>query len=378
MANKYEAMIPDHFCIQWHVTERCNWRCRHCYQEDQKYFDLEINELLLILNNCLSLNVPWSKVRFQITGGEPFVRKDLFEFLKVLSDNAAIYGYKWVIMSNGSFLDQKTVAKLKKLKISNVQVSLEGTQRLNDEIRGQGAFTKTVQAIKVLKKNGISTSVSLTLSRKNMKNVFSLIKELDLLGVDILGVRRLVPWGQGRAMDKYLLRPIELRDFYLRLKKVQEKFQRQGKKMIIATGCESAIFDQELLLKNHQLEYNNLRNDFHGCGVISGSCLTIMSNGDVVPCRRFPVVLGNALEKSIYDLYFSKQMKDFRNPNKAHAFCQACPNFINCIGGAKCVTYAYYQRWDVPDVQCWRAYKDLRQPSQKLKKVDNNINRKLN
>jgi radical SAM protein with 4Fe4S-binding SPASM domain len=325
----------------------------------------------------LSLNVPWQRVQFQITGGEPFVRKDFFKFLEVLAKNALLYGYKWVIMCNGSFLTEETVVKLKKLNVNNIQVSLEGTKKLNDEIRGKGSFDKTIKAIKILKKNNISTSVSLTLTRKNMNNVFSLIKELDLLGVDILGIRRLVPWGRGSGLDKYLLSPQELKDFYLKVEKYKENLRKKGKKIILGTGCESAMFNQELLPKNKALGYNEPRSIFRGCGVASGSCLTIMTNGDVVPCRRFPIVLGNALKKSIYDIYFSRRMRDFRNPNKANAFCQDCPNFINCLGGAKCVTYAYYKKWDVPDAQCWRAYKDLGQPSQKLKKADINIHNKL-
>ena len=36
-----------------------------------------------------------------------------------------------------------------------------------------------------------------------------------------------------------------------------------------------------------------------------------------------------------------------------------CPSFKNCLGGAKCVTYAYFKNSFAPDPQCWRLFKKL-------------------
>ena len=75
----------------------------------------------------------------------------------------------------------------------------------NDEIRGKGSFKKTIKAIKLLLNANVRTAVSFTLTKKNMKDVFPLIKLCKKLGVRSLGTRRLIPWGRGRQLKKYML-----------------------------------------------------------------------------------------------------------------------------------------------------------------------------
>ena len=72
---------PRSFHLQWHITERCNLRCRHCYQ-DPAFLKEEVGtkELIKILEDFIgqikAWNLPKETVRISLTGGEPFVRKD--------------------------------------------------------------------------------------------------------------------------------------------------------------------------------------------------------------------------------------------------------------------------------------------------------------
>lgn len=153
-----------------------------------------------------------------------------------------------------------------------------------------------------------------------------------------------------------MLQPQELRDYYLKIKEINRKFAQEGKRIKITTGCEAAIFNEETLADS---PFNRT---ILFCNAVRGGQLNIMANGDILPCRRFPVVVGNALKDNLYNVYYSEQMQDFRNLEKLSSFCKKCQNFSNCFGGAKCVTYAYTGKWDIPDVQCWRAYKKLGDP----------------
>jgi len=351
---------PNNFVFQWHLTERCNWRCKHCYQEwDKMPSDLSLEQLFKIFDNYLFLLTKWQvpphRAYLNITGGEPFVRNDFFDFLKKVGEYSRMY--RWGILSNGSLLTPENIAKLKEYNISSFQVSMEGMEKNNDEIRGKGSFQKTVESIKMLVNARVPVRVSFTLTQKNVEDVPSLAKLLQKLRTHGLGTRRLIPWGAGEELREYMLTPLQLRDFYMQVKEINKKLAKKGEVFRIVIGCESGIFTENILADPESDMRPNI------CGVTEGRVMVIMANGDIFPCRRFPIKVGNALQDSLFDVYYSKQMREFRDLDKLHPFCQKCPNFTNCFGGARCVTYAYTQKWNIPDVQCWRVYKDLNKPN---------------
>lgn len=353
-----DSFIPQSLTFQWHVTERCNRHCKHCYQNENVSTDLGLEKLFDIFDQFLSLikkwQIPPKRVFFSITGGEPLLRKDIFQFLDRVGKYS--YLYQWGILTNGSLLCEDNLKRLKELDVSYVQVSLEGTEKNNDEIRGKGSFQETVEALKILTKIGIFSRVSLTLTKKNAGDITSLVKLLDGLGVECLGIRRLIPWGRGKEMEKYLLSPQELREIYLKMKEINRKLLSNNRKLSLVSGCESGMFNKELLsdpLRNMQP---------NSCGVPAGRSMAVMANGDIFPCRRFPVLIGNVLQNNLEDIYYSEKMRDFLSSDKLHIFCRSCAGFSRCFGGAKCVTYAYTGKDNIPDVQCWRAYKKLNEP----------------
>ena len=355
-----DLIKPKIFNCQWHITERCNWRCKHCYQSECPTPDLSLEELFKILDQYLYLIKKWElppgRARLNLTGGEPFVRKDLFQFLERVSAEARVYGYSWSLMSNGSLIDEEKLIKLKELGLRSFQVSIEGMEKNTDEIMGRGAFEKVIRAIKLLVAANIRTAVSFTLTKKNLKDVPSLVKLCEKLGVSTLGTRRLIPWGRGKELAEYILEPQELKKYYLSIKEINKKLAKKKSKLMVGIGCESGIFNEDILADPDSNMPIIL------CGVVSGRCLTIMANGDLLHCRRLPIVMGNALKDNLYDIWYSQPMVDLRNLDKSHPFCKRCPNFPNCFGGAKCVTYGYTGKLNIPDIQCWRAYKTLDQP----------------
>ena len=179
-----------------------------------------------------------------------------------------------------------------------------------------------------------------------------------------MGTRRLIPWGRGSNFSNQLLQPNELRDFYNNVTKLNRKLIDAKSKLKITIGCESGIFNEEVPKYMHR----------HYCGVIDGRVIIIMPNGDVLPCRRLPIIIGNIKKSTLFEIYYnSNMMWNMRNLNNAHIFCQNCSNFNNCYGGALCVNYCYSGRLQIPDIQCWRFYNKLLKPQQlKNLKLDNN------
>ncbi len=346
---------PRSFHLQWHITERCNLKCKHCYF-DPKFLknELSLNQLFGIFEQYFKLLKKWKlpreASRISITGGEPMVRDDFFEFLEKCYQNKEKSRYG--ILTNGILLDNEKISKLKKLKINYAQVSLEGMEKKNDEIRGRGTFKKIIKAVKLLIKDGINTAISVTVTKKNLKDIPLLIRLSSNLEVNGLGLRRFIPIGRGKQMKKSMLSPQETRDLYLYILKTRQELKNLKSKLILTIGCEDGILAQEGYRVN-------------AC-VAGQSSLTILPNGDVYPCRRLPIYVGNVLKQSLEEIFYkSAKLKELRNPFNMDIRCQNCHYFSKCMGGAKCVSYGYWQGPDVSnpqfltDPQCWRLFSKL-------------------
>jgi len=333
---------PKNMTLQWHVTERCNWKCKHCYQDDSIKDEMTLPELLEVLDQYISLlkiwRIPRHAARLNISGGEPLLRKDIYEFLEKVSKHSDYY--IWTMMSNGSLITQEIAKRLKSLGIGQVQVSIEGLKENNDNIRGIGSYEKILKAIRILSKEGVRTNVSMTLTRQNISDVPELCDVLMKSGARQINTRRLVPIGRGSDLE--MIESSKLRSYYQQVQELNSKFKQ---KFNIYIGCESSIFNDET---------NGVKYD---CGLYQGRILIVMQNGDILPCRRLPVKIGNTKEQTLFEVWYNSDLyQDLRNIDNAHDTCKQCNNFNQCFGGAKCVTYAQTGKLYIPDVQCWKVH----------------------
>ena len=93
------------FSVAWQITSRCNLRCKHCYYIDKDYSSKEITKERFkeILDELNELGI----VEINLTGGEPFIRKDIFEIISYIkqknialkiSTNATLINYNTIII----------------------------------------------------------------------------------------------------------------------------------------------------------------------------------------------------------------------------------------------------------------------------------------
>ena len=95
-----------------------------------------------------------------------------------------------------------------------------------------------------------------------------------------------------------------------------------------------------------------MTNDFaYGC-TAGDTLLTVMENGDLVPCRRMPIVVGNLLKDNMYDLYKNNKILKELRKNIIPDDCKHCEHSEMCHGGLKCLTYAIYKDLNHKDVGC--------------------------
>lgn len=348
---------PKTFHLQWHITERCNLKCKHCYQEGT-YLEneLPIETLFNIVDQYIDAlkkwEVPSNLARISLTGGEPLIRKDFFRLLEKCYESRSYFTYH--VMTNGCLIDKEVVRKLKELGVRSVQISLEGLEEKNDSIRGKGTFNKICNAIKALVEESIHVSISMTIAKHNIDDVLGVIKLCKDLHVNGLGLRRLVPCGSGSQLRDKMLSPLELKNLYKLITNISVE---SG--LVVMTGCENSLWTLE-----------DPSFVTHGCSTAYDS-LTILPNGDVFPCRRLPIKVGNVTEQKLHDIWYSSDILwDLRNKNNLNSLCRNCSNFERCIGGARCVAYGYFGDLFAPDPQCWLAFTEL--PKFKYKEMQIN------
>ena len=95
-----------------------------------------------------------------------------------------------------------------------------------------------------------------------------------------------------------------------------------------------------------------MTNDFaYGC-TAGETLLTVMENGDLVPCCRMPIVVGDLMNDNMYYLY--KNNKVLKNLRKdiIPDDCLDCEHVKTCHGGLKCLTYAIYKDLNHKDMGC--------------------------
>ncbi len=89
------------------------------------------------------------------------------------------------------------------------------------------------------------------------------------------------------------------------------------------------------------------------------SLMTVLPNGDLLPCRRMPVSVGNLKKKHLAELYYTSDFfRDLRDRRRISRGCENCFYQKLCRGGLKCLSYAVYGSPFRADPGCWRADPD--------------------
>jgi len=344
--------LQKYFTLQWHVTAKCDQRCKHCYLFDKSYKkeirkELSQEECKRVIDDFERVLKAWKiKGRISFSGGDPLLRKD---FLK-LAEYARKKYIDIVILGNPYHINDNTARKLKKIGISRYQISIDGMEKVHDFLRRPGSFKDSVRALKCLKKHRIKTAVMFTLSKANAEELIRVIRFVSKLGVDEFDFSRFVPIGENKDFSSI----IQGRKYEELLKKITKEYEKLEKKGIKTKfGAKESLWK---LLYYELGKFKELPKDketiFGGCSLGSRG-LTILAEGTVYACRRLPIKIGKVPEQSIKDIFLSSRvLKKLRNLHnyekckncKLKQFCRGCP----------AVAYSLKGNPFAPDPSCWK------------------------
>ena len=336
-----ESNLQNEFYFQWHITERCNLRCRHCYHDEYgSSHELGLNDLFSVADKMDATLEKWDiEGSLSLTGGEPFmVREKLLPLMGHIEGLGKIKYFD--ILTNGSLLDENVLGELKRCaKLRRVQVSLEAADpTLNDRIRGEGSFQRTLSAIRLLKKHGFQVAVMMTVSRINANEVEALVNLLEQEDVDTFSAERFIPEGAGASLKADFLTTSEVRQVFQRLHTLATA---ERKTRILLYRPLFALLD------GNDPTVGAL------CSV-GNNALTIMHDGTIYPCRRLPIPIGNALSDSFYKIWYTSEVLwKIRNPRNLKGKCADC-DLIPLCRGCRALAYACTGDYLAEDPQCWR------------------------
>jgi radical SAM protein with 4Fe4S-binding SPASM domain len=340
--NRFEELkVDEEFYFQWHITEKCNLRCKHCYHENYSSAnELSLDNLIDVADKINSALIKWDKKgTLSVTGGEPFVvGEKLFPLITHLDSLPAVHHFD--ILTNGWFIDQEVLDRLKGIsKLRRVQVSLEASRPdLNDFIRSEGSFEKTLDAIRLMKKNGFHVAVMTTISMLNKDEILSLIHLLQEEGVDTFAAERFIPEGKGLDLSEALLSPADLKKVFSEIYDLA--FNQRDIRILLYRPLFA-------LLNGHDPTVGAM------CSAATNA-LTIMHDGTLYPCRRLPIPLGNVLNESLYKVWYTSDVLwNIRNINNLKGKCAQC-DLVPLCRGCRAMAYAVTGDYFAEDPQCWK------------------------
>ncbi|MEN0054730.1 MAG: GTP 3',8-cyclase MoaA [Mucilaginibacter sp.] len=181
------------------VTDRCNLRCFYCMPEDGLNW-LSRSELMSyeeMLRSC-GLLVKMGIEKIRITGGEPFVRKDIMQLLTAISN---LNGLQELSLTTNGVLTAPYVPELKKIGIRSVNLSLD-TLDANRffTITRRDEFANVMTALDALLKHGIEVKINaVIMDGKNTQDILPLVEMTQNMPVSVRFIEEMPFNGDGHV-----------------------------------------------------------------------------------------------------------------------------------------------------------------------------------
>ncbi len=318
------------------VTPRCNHTCRYCYNvwrapgsEPHTASPIQFNELdtaqtLALLEKTLDQ----TRCRHvSLTGGEPLLRNDLPQILKLLQNR----GVQATIISNGHLLTERAVVELLNRGVGLFELPLLSHRReVHDYLSGSpGAFDAVLSAMTHIRYHNSPFVAVFVATRFNLADLHETIKLAFAFGARALMFNRFNPGGRGQNhLDELLPSVGQIRTGLAVADAASAEFK-------FPIFCPIPI--QPCLVDTRA--YRHLSFGFCAAGSDS-AYYTIDPLGNLRPCNHTSTVLGNLLEEPLIDLIAPERLALFLEA--VPSICDPCVLRDTCQGGCKAAAQACY------------------------------------
>ncbi len=320
----------DHLTELWiHTNNSCNLQCSHCLVSsgplEHKGLPTEVIEQ--IIDEGRELGV----FRFYFTGGEPFIRKDIYNLIEYVTRDPKS---ELIVLSNGMLFNQKNnINRLLEVSRNRLkpQISLDGsTAEANDPIRGKDTFPKIIKGIRAAVEAGLDPTVTTVVTASNAEdipNVTRLLAELGVKNHHLLWVHQ-----RGRVTDGSESLIVPTYKLIEVVKKVKKTADELG-----------------IMLDNFETIKGKLKSKKFTKLDLSYACwesLCVYSDGEVYPSAAFAnysgLSCGNIKEKPLAEIWKTSPVcETFRSATvQKKAKCNSC--YLKFICGGGDIEHSYF------------------------------------
>jgi radical SAM protein with 4Fe4S-binding SPASM domain len=348
--------------VVWNTTNRCNLRCKHCYinAEDIDYSnELTHDEAREFIRDLAAMRAPV----LLFSGGEPLLRKDLFE----LGRYAVDMGLRAVISSNGTLIDDEMAQKIKMAGFQYVGISIDGAPETHDDFRNKkGAFDEALRGVKACQKIGIKTGVRFTVNKHNQQDLPEIFDILKNEGIPRFCMYHLVYAGRGEQMIEMDTTLDEKRKILELVSQKTVELHNQGVEVEILTTDNHAdgiyLLNQIRRRQPERSEEIIKLLEMHGGCSAGTKFANVDPQGNVHPCQFWQdYSVGNIREKPFSEIWTSddEMMVKLREKEKhVTGKCGSC-NYKSLCAGCRIRARAVYGDIWAEDPACYLTAEEL-------------------
>ncbi|MCW3982551.1 MAG: radical SAM protein [Candidatus Bathyarchaeota archaeon] len=327
--------------VIWNTTRQCGLNCTHCYIGDTQDTTGELNtsEVASFLAQLHEMGVPL----IFLTGGEPLLRKDIFEILKLCND----YQITTVLSSNGLLLNDQKIDALLSYNVHYIALSLYGPAAQHDSIVGlPQSHDKIIENAQKCIQKGIKVAFKTVVSSYTYDNVPYIIEKGLSLGVKAFYLCDLIETGRAENAKFWRISPEQwgtLAEYLF------DKVIVKGEAEIDIGACPSLapLAVEYFKAKGYDIAHAIQRlSSMSACPVGQGP-ISVSAKGDILPCNFMQQFkLGNVRQNDLAKLKENQLLKSIATKTNLKGKCGSCQYKKLCCG---CRAKAYLTNKDIED-----------------------------
>lgn len=291
----HDNIIPINLMVE--LLTNCNERCKHCYISSFEHKGLSTDDLKGVIFQFRKLG----GLNLSFTGGEIFLRPDLFELIKYAR---SLY-LRVFLLTNGTLIDEDVAKRLKELNVAELSISLYSMdEAIHDEVTGvKNSLKRTLRGISFASKYNIPIVIKTPIMTINKDSYRDVKKFCDENNYEFIASALIFSKNDGCE------KPKELNVSGEELKKVLKD------------------------IKEYE-PIGQLNNFDEACGSLKYT-ISIDSLGNIYPCNSFYYKLGNIKEMTLDNVWKSEKLKKVQNIMKSDLkkcnncdlknLCNRCP-----------------------------------------------------
>ncbi len=258
--------------------------------------------------------------RIVFTGGEPLIyKKDILKLIKFAKD----HGILSILETNATLLTFEDVDLLNKIGLDAMVIELNGLKDTHNNLikNSSNSYDKIIDLIKKI----VKTNITLALKTKAMpQNIHELPKICDLcISLNVFEYIIDRPVGFKHDYDYTLIPKNLLKSIFLEL------FNRSNN---INIRCRDPLYNTiEPMVDKIYNKYKDLSKILAGCSAGISICC-IDPKGNLLPCDKSSLIVGNVYEKDFYDLWNNSGLFNKLRNRTLKGICGICPYKFICGG----------------------------------------------